>query len=71
MPKSVYSAIQIPAIPFTAAAMKFFEMLEQMILAGEGSFSNLPVRASYEFMRKEMLFVWIRESTKRTLRPEL
>jgi hypothetical protein len=71
MSKSVYSSIQIPAIPFTAAAMKFFEMLEQMILAGEGSFSNLPVRASYEFVREEMLLIWIRKTTKRTLRPGL
>ena len=71
MPKSVYSSIKIPAIPFAAAAMELLKVLKQMILAGEGSFSNLSVRASYEFMRKEMLFVWIRESTKRTLRPEL
>ena len=71
MPKSIYSSVQSPAIPFAAAAMELLKVLKQMILAGEGSFSNLSVRASYEFMRKEMLFVWIRESTKRTLRPGL
>jgi hypothetical protein len=68
MPKSVYSSIKIPAIPFATAAMEFLKVLKQMILAGEGSFSNLPVRASYEFVRNKMLLVWIWKSTKRTLR---
>ena len=71
MPQSVYRSIQIPAIPLTAAAMEFLKVLEQMIPAGKCSFSNLPVRASYEFVREEMLLIWIRKTTKRTLRPGL